>query len=70
MIKQTNCCKCKKIIKIGEEVYQSRGKWGGGTVGRDNTIPPRIYHYLCAECFKKEKAKNAWIKFDGDSFIF
>jgi len=72
-MKETNCYKCKKIIKIGEEVYRSVGKWGFSMTSPENPPKPEpIYHYLCAQCFNKlnDSERTAWKKFEGNEFTF
>ena len=72
-IKETNCYKCKRIIKIGEEVYRSVEKWSIPIALPDGAERPKpIYRYLCADCFHElnDSEKENWEKFEGDEFVF
>jgi hypothetical protein len=72
-MKETNCYKCKKIIKIGEEVYRSVEKWGASATSSENPQKPEpVYHYLCAQCFNelKDSERTIWKKFEGNEFTF
>ncbi len=62
-VKETSCYRCKKTIKIGEEVYRSVGKWSIPIALPNGAERPKpIYHYLCAECFHKlnDSEKKDW----------